>query len=270
MAPETHGFVAGDGTRFTVELAPPDALPAAYVLSVHKAGSTLLNTMATQIARAAGRPLFGLHPTLFRAGVKLDDCPAEAVALLERPGTVFIGFRTPHFLDDIAQYRTAPKLLMVRDPRDIAVSGYFSSAFSHGLPRGGAVRERMLENRQRVRQMEPSEYVLRGSADGPMRNLAAFMAQLDRYEGFVVRRYEDVIFQKAALARDIAAVLSADVAPQRLDAIAAQNDVRPDAERPTEHIRQVSPGNYAEHLSSEAQDYLKTKFAPIFARFGYT
>ncbi|GAB5377666.1 MAG: hypothetical protein AcusKO_41280 [Acuticoccus sp.] len=129
----------------------------------------------------------------------------------------------------------------------------------------------MLQNRQRVRQMEPSEYVLRAAAPTvPMRNLAAFMAQIDRYEGFVVRRYEDVIFQKAVFARDIAAVLSAEVAPQRLDAIAAQNDVRPDEERPTEHIRQVRPGNFAEHLSQEAQDYLRTKFAPIFARFGYT
>lgn len=269
MAVETHSFVAGDGTAFEVRLAPPDGLPPAYILSVHKAGSTLLNTMASEIARAAARPIFGLHPTLFKAGVKLTACPAEALALLERPGTVFTGFRTPDFLADIAQYRTATKLLMVRDPRDIAVSGYFSSAFSHGLPKGGAVRDQLLRNRERVRQMEPSEYVLRGSADAPMRNLLAFMDHLDRFEGFVVRRYEDVIFDKRGLARDIAAALSADVPDEALDAIADRNDVRPDAERPTEHIRQVSPGNFREHLSPEAQDYLETKFAPVFNRFGY-
>lgn len=264
-----HRFEARDGTEFEVRLAEPDGLPAAYVLSVHKAGSTLVNTMATQIARAAKRPVFALHTALFSNGVKLTDCPAAAIELLERPGTVFTAFRTPDFLDGVAQYRTAPKLLMVRDPRDIAVSAYFSTAFSHGIPASGSVRERMLENRARVQRMELSEFVLRGSTDTPMKNLLTFIGHLDRFEGFTVRRYEDTIFAKETLARDIASVLSADVPAARLDEIAAKNDVRPDAERPTEHIRQVSPGNYREHLSDEARSYLETKFATVFERFGY-
>ena len=264
-----HRFVADDGTAIEVNLAEPDGLPSAYVLSVHKAGSTLINTMAMQIARAAKRPVFALHSALFSNGVKLGDCPAEAIAMLERPGTVFTAFRTPDFLDGVAQYHTAPKFLMVRDPRDIAVSAYFSFAFSHGLPRSGTVRDQMLANRARVQRMELSEFVLRGSADTPMRNMLTFIDHLDRYEGFTTRRYEDVIFEKEQLAADIAAVLSARLPTERLAEIAAKNDVRPDAERPTEHIRQVSPGNYREHLSEEAQTYLETKFAPIFERFNY-
>lgn len=264
-----HRFTADDGTVIEVKLGEPDGLPSAYVLSVHKAGSTLLNTMATQIARAARRPVFALHTALFANGVKLEDCPADAIAMLERPGTVFTGFRTANFLDTVEQYRTAPKILMVRDPRDIAVSAYFSTAFSHGIPRQGNVRDQMLSHREKVQRMELSDFVLRGSADTPMRNTLAFIDHLDRFEGFTVRRYEDVIFGKVQLARDISAVLSATVPDARLDEIAAKNDVRPDAERPTEHIRQVTPGNYREHLSPEAQAYLETKFAAIFERFGY-
>lgn len=265
----SHQFTAADGTPFEVDIDDPDGLPAAYVLSVHKAGSTLLNAMATQIANAAGRPVFALHRMLFAKGIKLDDCPADVLALLERPGTVFTAFRTPDFLEDVAQYRTAPKILLVRDPRDIVVSAFFSFAYSHNLPAAGNVRERMLKNRERVKTMDPSSFVLRGSADGPMRNMLTFMDHADRFEGFVVRRYEDVIFDKPALARDLAAVMSADVPDARLVAIAQKNDVRPDEERPMEHIRQVSPGNYKAHLSAEAQDYLKSEFAPIFSRFGY-
>ncbi len=264
-----HRFIADDGTTIEVNLAEPDALPSAYVLSVHKAGSTLLNTMATQIARAARRPLFALPTILFANGVKLEDCPAAAIAMLERPGTVFTGFRTPLFFDKLEQYRTAPKILLVRDPRDIAVSAYFSAAFSHGIPRQGNVRDQMLSHREKVQRMELSDFVLQGSGDRPMRSMLTFIDHLDRFEGFTVRRYEDVIFDKARLARDLATVLSAAVPDAQLDEIAAKNDVRPDAERPTEHIRQVTPGNYREHLSPEAQTYLETKFSAIFERFGY-
>jgi len=265
-----HHFTAGDGTPFEIEIDDPDALPSAYILSVHKAGSTLLNAMASQIARAAGRPMFALHKALFARGIKLDDCPPEAIALLERPGTVFAAFRTPHFLDGVARYATAPKFLLVRDPRDIAVSAYFSFAYSHSLPAKGNVRERMLRNRETVKTTDPSGFVLRGSADGPMRNMLTFMDHEARFSGFTVRRYEDVIFDKPALARDLQTAMSTTLSPDRLDAIAARNDVRPDEERPMEHIRQVSPGNYRSHLTAEAQDYLTSRFAPIFERFGYT
>lgn len=264
-----YSFLAADGTSFETELGEPDALPAAYVLSVHKAGSTLLNRMATQIARAAGRPVFALPTLLFTNGVKLGDCPQEAVDLLERPGTVFTGFRTTRWLDDIAQYHSAPKFFLVRDPRDIAVSAYFSSAFSHGIPKGGTVRERMLRHREKVKTMDLSEFVMRGSANAAMRNTLAFIEHIDRYENFTVRRYEDVIFEKRKLTDDIARVLSVDLPEPQRAQIASRNDVRPDEERPHEHIRQVKPGNHKQHLSPEACEYLESTFAPIFSRFGY-
>jgi len=51
--------------------------------------------------------------------------------------------------------------------------------------------------------------------------------------------------------------------------IANRYDVRPTEERPNEHIRQVTPGNYKAHLSTSACRRLATIFGDVFEAFGY-
>lgn len=264
-----HEFRALNGTPFTLERAPADDKPAVFFLSVHKAGSTLLQRLVRDLCEASERPLVELEPDLFREGIVLSDCPLELIMWLEETGYVFSGFRSPWILHFVRQYREGRKLLLIRDPRDIAVSFYFSMAKSHTLPAKGEARAAILSRREQTAGLTPSQYVLEGRANDVLRNIMQFSRHVDLYGNFNVVRYEDIIFDKMTLSQTIVDLMEADVPASQMRLITARHDVRPAQERPDAHIRQVTPGNYKVHLSDEAQSYLWQHFQPIFTRFNY-
>ncbi|WP_157961909.1 sulfotransferase domain-containing protein [Acuticoccus kandeliae] len=262
-------FVALDGTEFEVDLAEPGAFESVYFLSVHKAGSTLLHRMVRDICAAGGRPQIELEPAMFRRGVVLDDCPLEAMQLLELKGYVFGGFRAPWMLSFVRQYRTARKLLLVRDPRDIAVSYYFSMSRSHVLPRQGTAREEILKLRETALSQEVSAYVMKGKVNPVINNLKLFIEHSENFENMEVLRYEDVIFDKPLLVDKICDYCAVDLPAEERTRIAAKHDIRPERENPNAHVRQVTPGNYKTHLSEEAQTFLTRRYQRLMTKLGY-
>ena len=56
---------------------------------------------------------------------------------------------------------------------------------------------------------------------------------------------------------------------EALHAIAAKHDIRPNAERPDHHIRQVVPGNFRKHLRPETIDKLNAEFSAEMQEYGY-
>jgi hypothetical protein len=262
-------FTSLNGTPFTVHQGEPDGMPTVFFLSVHKAGSTLLQRMVRELSELAGRSIVELPTELFRQGVALDECPLEVLLLLEEQGYVQSGFRTPWILPYLRSYRRAPKLLLVRDPRDIAVSFYFSMAKSHPVPEAGTTRDRVLQQRETASGLDPSSYVLGGHVNGVFASLDTFCQQIGRFDGFHVVRYEDVIFDKVALARQICETMGVDLDEDALQRVADRHDVRPTEARPDRHIRQVTPGGYREHLSDEAQDLILRRSRRAFEQFGY-
>lgn len=263
-------YTALNGEPFTIEGDEPDDRPAAFFLSIHKAGSVLLQKMVRDIATAARRPVLELEPDLFRQGIILGDCPLEALLLLEEDGYVQSGFRSPWLLAHVRKYRTRKKLFLVRDPRDIAVSYYFSMARSHSLPAAGTARDALLQLRDKAGAIDPSTFVLRGHINGIVSNIIAFGDHADRFGDFEVVRYEDVIFDKGVLAAAICRTMGVSLPAETVESIAKEHDIRPDEERPDMHVRQVAPGNYQKYLSPEAQEFLVKRFRRAFNRFNYS
>lgn len=259
-----------DGRPLVLNLPDPTAGPTAYILAVHKAGSVLFNGIVQGICTAAGRATFDLEPQVFGQGVPMRDCPLDAAALLEREGYVFTGFRAPWLLGYVRRYRQAKKLLIVRDPRDIAVSFYFSMASSHRVPTEGAARSDVLKLREMARTSDVSAFVLAARANPIFQNLNLFLHQIHRYPGFVVYRYEDVIFAKREWSEKIAAELEIDLPRDVLHQIADRHDIIPAEEAPDQHVRQVTPGNYKKHLDRDAIQLIEERCAAIFDRFHYT
>src|SRR5687768_6416874 len=127
-------FETRRGHSVQVLIPPGRRGPSHFVLSVPKAGSTLLNNVVKDLCKAARRPHFSLLSQLFAQGAHVEDCPRTLLPFFERDGVVFSGFRQAWLLHESPRYRSATKLLLVRDPRDIAVSLYFSMRDSHRLP----------------------------------------------------------------------------------------------------------------------------------------
>lgn len=269
-------FVLDNNTRVSVDLrayslnwdAARIGDPSYYVIGLAKGGSTLMHELVRALCKEAGRTYIDVPAALFDQGVE----PARAVLdpdwLRSRDGSVFGGFRWLHpWMDNLALHERR-KIVMVRDPRDILTSLYFSHAYSHVAPETGRLADTFDEQRTQARAQSIDDYVAGPVSLRVFRNYCHLLA-LTRMPDFRSYRYEDVIFEKRQWIRDLAADLDIKCPEDRLDAIADGHDRQPEAEDASNHVRQVAPGDHVRKLKPETIDLLNRRFAPVLAEFGY-
>ena len=235
-----------------VELAPTGAeRPSVFAFSMPKAGSTLLYNMLERLAPLAGLTYFSVEDQLFAENVSPERRPLAIGYPFHATGFCYGGFRQfPVFR--VGHVNAARSALLVRDPRDMIVSLYFSLRYSHGAPddaaEGGAGAA-MATARRKLTRTEVDKFAL----EAVKTYAKAFEGYLARGFGWMPNvatyRYEDVVMNKAAWVDDLCDWYGWDVSAEDRARVAAEFDVVPDEERPEQHIRQVRPGNHREHLS---------------------
>lgn len=256
-----------------IEATSGDAiLPDSYfVFGIHKCGSSLMHKMVRGVCEQAGIPFLDVPGTAGKEGMSGGEWARDPdlVPLFTRH-RVFLGFRffPAVLLEPELRIREKRFVLLVRDPRDALVSQYFSFGGkhrSHALPPKGA--EKRLANIQRTAHMEIDEYVL-FVARKHLKKMVEYREHLDFGLG-MVRRYEDVFFDKLSFLREIFEHFGLAVDDAVLVDVAGKHDIRPSIEDPTKHIRKGTPGDYAEKLKQETIVELNKIFGEVASAFGY-
>ena len=161
------------------------------------------------------------------------------------------------------------RLILVRDPRDALVSHYYSIRQSHVLPAKGNNRRNMLKAREQAANTGIDQFITQVRRG---KFICKTMLSLSRLNGpdTHVYKYEDVIFNKAAWLRDMLSRIDIGQLDDGLiEETAARNDVVPEDEDPSRHIRQVKPGNYRNHLSPETIGWIEREYSAVFDTYGY-
>ncbi|MGO9740425.1 MAG: sulfotransferase domain-containing protein [Roseiarcus sp.] len=254
-----------------ITIATPGQFRSFFLFAMHKSGSTLLNNMMTAALSSAEIPVIDLAWAAFSAGLP-ENRITNADEFVFDNGYCYLGFRI--YAPYLKQFDLSgnKKILLVRDPRDMLVSYYFSMAKSHGIPDTGVIRESMLSERKSANTSNIDEYCL-----GKVKNFKSEFASYRHLtsdkpldSNVKIYRYEDVIFSKFEWLRDMLTYLSVPFDVDNLRAIAKKNDVWPDKERPEHHVRQVKPGNFRQHLSDKTIDILNIEFKNEFETYGYS
>jgi hypothetical protein len=263
-----------NGRRVTFANIDRDASgPACFVLGVRKSGSSLLNSVCGALANYNGRQLVDVGGTFFSSNVPLADWRCDpAVLNLVIPGNLYGGFRDmPHVLTQSVLFATAPKLLMVRDPRDVLVSEYFSAAYSHAIPVPSADGDDVTRNMQNQRN-----HALQAGIDASVLwHADKIAATLTEYAEVafepttLLLRYEDYIFNKRMLLHAIADHFRWTLTSQLIDQILSWADLRPTVENPYAFVRRVTPGDHQLKLCRETLDSLNETLSPVMDLFGY-
>lgn len=243
----TFGIIEFAGAIFSVRC--DSDRPPVFLFAVRKSGSSMLNDVAEVIGEANRYFFVDVAGKLFDKGVPVSEWQSnEAISEIIRPGNLYGGFRNfPTGLAGAADFASARKLLMVRDPRDALVSEYFSTAFSHSVPATGRTRENLLAERRHALRTGVGEYVL-SRAESLRQTLREYRAVLDGT--WLVIRYEDIIFDKDKLIDGICDQFGWRADDQLRRDIKRSVDVRPFSERPTDFVRRVTPGDHLDKLWS--------------------
>lgn len=246
--------------------ANPEA-PSVLLFALPKAGSVLLERLVAPMSRLAGLGWISVPGALFARGLRDTDPRPELARVFVPRGYCYGGFRRFPLGFDIPILDACRRIFLVRDPRDMLVSHYFSLLLSHPMPGAGSAAEGFERQRRRVAEIGIDEHVL--EAARPYREMFAGYARVLDLPDTRLFRYEDVIFQKRRWVRDIADHFGWSIPDEDADAIADAQDILPEEERPSEHVRQVRPGNYRLKLRDATIARLNEIFADELERFGY-
>lgn len=269
----------GASIDFTFEgkqlsLALPEAasntVESVFLMGLPKAGSTLLNRIMQPLCKAVGLTPFGLHAELRRLGIAPARSPRNADALFVPHGYVYAGFRSFPYSFPIPGFASGRTVLLVRDPRDMLVSLYFSHAKSHAAP-GSEASESLLNSfnaqRAEAQSQDIRSYVLGkvGIVENDFARMERKLVGIDHK----VWRYEDIIFDKLRWTNEMLDYLGLELPQRRIEAVVERNDIKPQAEASSEHIRKVTPGDHKEKLDSETIAELNQALRPILDRYQY-
>lgn len=257
---------------FEAQLAEaPGPFKDCYAFSIHKAGSTLMHSMIASVCRAAQIPSITIPDVLFREGIFEKDWECDSSILsLVTPGRVYYGFRAlpPLLTEESVRLREKKSVLLIRDPRDALVSQYYSFGgkhVSHRLPDKN--KEAFVESAKITEDLTIDAYVL-AAAPSYLNKMAAYRENLC-FENVLLRRYEDIYYDKRKFLGEIFAHFGVEVSKEILDAVASRNDVRPASEDPGKHIRKGTPGDHIEKLQAETIQALNQIFRDMAACYGY-
>jgi hypothetical protein len=161
-------------------------------------------------------------------------------------------------------------VLIARDPRDILVSHYFSTAFSHPVPLGNK-RADFMAKRTVARESTIDEFVL-SESESLCNQFARYKSLLlARYPHVHLATYEHMVTEFENWLSTILRYCALEVSSDLFRSLCIENQrARPKIEDIKRHVRKGQPGDYKNKLKPETIAQLNAKFEPILADFQYT
>ncbi len=174
-----------------------------------------------------------------------------------------------NYVKGIPEVESYLKILMIRDPRDILTSHYFSQAYSHPLPGDPEKAAEFQRSRELVLQKTIDEFVM-GYSERVAECTSNYLRFLVDQPNLLVTRYEDMVADFPRWLDELLAFCSLTVSEQtRASLIGSATGPIPAAHRPDQKRRQVAPGDHRRKLKAETIAALNERFAAAIERFGY-
>jgi hypothetical protein len=240
-----------------------------FLLAFVKSGSVLVNALVRDLLTECGVPLIDLPAYLFERGIEINAFQCDLAALFPLKGYCFSGFRgIPQWLIGSDVLRHARKAVVVRDPRDILVSWYYSIKYSHWFPAAGTPQFNVgINSARQDTELSLDEFCI-AYAWALNAEFWKLCPILDGKDALILR-YEDFVYDKVALAEEICDWCGLNIAEERIREFAAAYDVIPESDQPHAHIRQVHPGDHRRKLRPDTIAALNIFLANFLDAFSY-
>ena len=158
-------------------------------------------------------------------------------------------------------------ILMLRDPRDVLTSLYFSHAYSHAIPLLN--QEEMLVIREKALSMTIDEYVIE--------NISKYLKIYQEYCQYLLGKpnvlfvtYEMMVSNFDNWLDTIVDFLELKISPKLLKKMKEEANFIVEEENVYAHKRQVLPGEHQRKLKPETIEILNTNLSEILDKFGYS
>lgn len=251
-----------------------------FAFSIHKSGSSLffgilheVCTESTQLNSGNKKEYLSIPDDLFNRGLgeaplREINFPATHGVSFNNPDILYGGFRwVPAFFQgDIEKH--ARILGLVRDPRDVLTSHYFSMLKSHIVPKGEKGKA-MQKRRKNLANVSIDDFMNNQIRAGFWHERLSRLTELTRHPASKFWRYEDVVFEKYQWLDEILDHLQMSLPLESKESIILKRDIRPAKEDINKHIRKVTPGDHRDKLKASTIKNLNSYFSELLKFWGY-
>lgn len=248
--------------------------PSVLHFSVNKSATQYVKSVLRKCSSANGLVNVGINEYAFKSDFPyLDKLSAHEMQqyhhLFKPKGYTYSVFGG--MIDGIPNLDKYLVILMVRDPRDVLVSGYYSVAYSHPAPAYGTDKyHAFIKDRKFSQEATVDEYAIAQcnhiyETFERHRNLL-----LGRSSNVHIIKYEDMVSDFEGWLRSLINYCDFQVSAQLFEELLQEHErLRPSKENVEKHIRKGKPGDYREKLTPETVDYIEQKLLPILQEFHY-
>ncbi|MCP4217175.1 MAG: sulfotransferase domain-containing protein [bacterium] len=247
--------------------------PSIVFFTVYKAASSFIGGFMKKVVAGAGMSPVDLDGYFFNLGKgrQWEGGGRQEIHVDYSPTGYFYGpFRS--FNKGIPRLENYKVILVLRDPRDVVVSAYYSM-ISHVTPlleSDKAVQTRM-ERRKKNLADTVDQYVLK-KLEGEMsylRRYYEYHRELKDKPNVLLLKYEDMVSDFDSWLERLLDFTGMDVAPGLIEEIKAGAGFNVKTEDVSKHKRQVTPGDHRRKLKPETIKVLNAETAKILELFDY-
>jgi hypothetical protein len=241
---------------------------------MNKAATQYVKSILARCAAEEGIATVDLHGYAFHTDFPyLDHLSAEEMEgyqhIFKPKGYLYSVFGGMiEGLPDLEDYLT---VLMVRDPRDVLVSKYYSIAYSHSEPdKSGNKYEEFMSQRAYAREVSIDEYVLseRDTVYSVYQRYRDLL--VERFSHYYCTRYEEMIADFSDWLGALLNYCQFDVSDELFDLLVEEHEAKiPKKEDVNKHLRKGIAGDYKNKLESRTIEILNAQFEEVLKGFGY-
>jgi hypothetical protein len=242
--------------------------------SMNKAATQYVRGLLERSATEIGMVTVGLGEYAFHTNFPyLDDLSVSEIEkyqyLFKPTGYLYSVFGG--MIEGISDLEKYLVVLMIRDPRDILVSEYYSYGYSHAVPlKRGNKYDKFMKMRRMARQLTVDEYVI-GESDRLYNTYQRYIRLLvNRYPLVYVTKYEDMTSDFGVWLGNLLDHCELKVSSGLLRSFFEESKkLQPKKEDVYQHNRKGMPGDYREKLKQETIDNLNLRFSPVLEKFDF-
>ncbi len=233
------------------------------LFTIQKCASTLVTKILKELSTSKGMvhiDFDSYYTTVSPKKYELFNDETFQKNALKPKGYYYGAWRHYRTVPNIENYRV---LLILRDPRDVLTSMYFSNAYSHS-----PVSKKLVEKRTSVREMDIEEFVLQ-KAPLIKDRYADYIQHLLNKPSVLFLRYEDMVGDFPTWINELAAHTYMDEKEDIIQHFIESLSFKVEKEDKHSHIRNIQPGDYLRKLSKSTIEELNAIFGTILTDLGY-
>ena len=233
------------------------------LFTVHKSASVFFNWFLKELASETGHTYVdvnGYFGTMGPKGIEIQSSSEFTQKVFKKTGFMYGPLRNYIPVPVMNDYAV---ILLLRDPRDVLTSYYFSMKNSHPM-----VTPELIKKRQLALQNTIDEYVL-SLADRFVKTYTEYLDHVYGKPNVLFIKYEELITDFKSCLQKINSHCGLELNEQQLKTLDKSDSFKTKKEDPNAHIRKISSGDHKEKLKPETIEILNKKFDSILRTLNY-